>query len=177
MRRVLQVLLFIVGITLSLYSFGQWRIEESYNKALAEERMPDEEMMKALPKASLSLKAYLDEASGDFDAVVDSYQSLLQISNGSDKRALFNLANVYVQNAFIVRDPRLIAAAIEYYKAALRIAPDFLEAKYNLDVTMRLLKMAKSQSGQSGSQSGQPGDKSQDKIGPAQHIPFKASDI
>ncbi len=160
----------MAGIALGFYAFGRWRVEESYNRALAEGRMPDAEITQALPNASLFLKTYLNEVSGDFNAAIDGYQSLLRLSNGYDKRALFNVANVYVQNAFITRDARLVVTAIEYYKAALRLAPDFLEAQYNLDVAMRLLKIAKSQSGQ-------PGGKNPNGIGPAQHIPFKASDI
>jgi hypothetical protein len=65
----------------------------------------------------------------------------------------------------------MVVAAIEYYKESLRLKPDFMEAKYNLEEAMRFLENIRRQ-GMQGSGAG-----NDRQNGGASHQPFKAEDI
>ncbi|MDO8522887.1 MAG: tetratricopeptide repeat protein [bacterium] len=168
-KNILLISVFLFGIFWSFHFFGRWRVEESYNSALAGKAMPDKDAMENLDRESLFLKGFLKEEKGNLDGAEEDYLLLVSKSEGLHKQALFNLANVYIKKAVKMNDPKMLDVAIEYYKAALRIDSNFLEAKYNLDLAMRLLTNASGESAQQdeGKGSGEKGT----------IIPFKPGNI
>ncbi len=172
MKTYLSVTTFLAGAVLAFYSYGNWRTEELYNKIVSEMRMPPDEVLKALPEKARFIKAYLKELAGDLDGAAKDYEFVISDTEGRDSLALYNIANVLVKSAIEMKDAKMVEAAIDYYRAALRANPDFLEAQYNLDIAMRLIKNAKAENKKNESEPGQNND-----AGIGTHVPFKAKDI
>lgn len=173
-KNILLILVFLMGIFCSFYFFGRWRVEESYNKALVGKAMPGKEIIENLASASRFLAGFLKEERGDLDGAEEDYLLFIGADGGLNKQVLFNLANVYIKKAFKMNDPKMLSVAIEYYKAALRIDPDFLEAKYNLDLAMRFLAGASGKGIQQDQGDGS-GEKDKGKV--PSMTPFKSGNI
>lgn len=80
------------------------------------------------------------------------YQAVLQGSESSytgllsdqavRSRALYNLANLYLREAVQEGKVERLRQALAYYREALRVEPDFMEAKKNFELAGRLLAEA-----------------------------------
>jgi Ca-activated chloride channel homolog len=75
------------------------------------------------------------------DAVEELQQASEMAPSDLRPRALYNLGNAQLAAG----QP---AAAVEAFKSSLRLAPDQLDAKHNLELALRALKQQKSQHGQ-----------------------------
>lgn len=71
------------------------------------------------------------------NALADAVES----SPGIRDRLLVNLGNVYFEQAVSTRQPGPAFAAISYYRDALRLNPNLLEAKKNFEVAQRFLDL------------------------------------
>jgi len=116
-------------------------------KALAQGREPGfAEIMAAPPAAKLARALQLkrqgryEEALAAMNAIINTRDQALQ------KQIRYSLGNLYLEQAIakveamaIVDAPPLLALAKQSYRQALTLDSGFWDAKYNLDVAMRLL--------------------------------------
>lgn len=71
---------------------------------------------------------------------IESYTEAVERAPGLRERLLYNLGNRYLDRARKLREPGPGRAAIAYYREALRLRPDLLEAKKNYEVATRLVE-------------------------------------
>jgi len=146
-----------------LYRQGRYaEAVEAYQAALEGGR-DTPELRYNLGTALLRLGRY-DDAEEHFRAALVAVDPQLR------ERTLYNLGNRFLSDARQAGDPeargRLLDAAIEAYKQALRIMPGDRDAKWNLELALRdQEEQPPSQSGQSDQDSEQDPDGSEDPQG------------
>lgn len=175
MKRYLGLVMVIIALAIGTYSFRQWRFETAYNQYVSEKKTIPFRFSAAFPARSEFTLAYFNEIEGNLDEAANAYLRAFSASGETDTNALFNLGNVSIAMAFKKIDIMMIVAAIGYYKESLRLKPDFMEAKYNLEVAMRLLNSVRRQGVPSSGAGNSDGKRK--KNGGASHVPFKAQDI
>lgn len=70
----------------------------------------------------------------------ESYARAIERAEPLRHRLLFNLGNLYLDRAQRLREAAPARAALAYYREALRLDPEFLEAKKNYELAGRLLE-------------------------------------
>ena len=121
-RKIRLVLLALMGAALlvSAYNYRSYRADKNEYEAL---------------KTAYSLRH-------SYEAGSKAYLSTSNISESRRHEALYNLAQVNLREALEKGDVQRLNAAIEYYSEALRVVPDFTEAKKMLELAKNLLKKA-----------------------------------
>lgn len=101
--------------------------------------------------------AYYWGLNGNQQKSLDLYARVINSNNDAIKKnANFNVANVYLKQAYKMLDDRglevwdqvqpLLAMAKEGYRDALRVSPNWFEAKYNYELAIRLAPIIESKS-------------------------------
>lgn len=168
---------FFLGVALAWHSFEKMKAEDLYNESVNMGKMPGKSVKHFFPEKYRSMRAYLKESAGDLEAAADEYTNVIAESGGTDKLALFNIGNVSVKMAIAMKNGKMIETAVEYYKAALRVDPEFDDAKYNLEIALRFLKKIQGGQPQNSNDNGEGGGRDRGDPGPGSYTPFKAGDI
>ena len=121
-RKIRLVLLALMGAALlgSVYNYRSYRADKNEYEAI---------------KTAYSLRH-------SYEAGSKAYLSTSNISESRRHEALYNLAQVNLREALEKGDIQRLNAAIEYYSEALRVVPDFTEAKKMLELAKNLLEKA-----------------------------------
>ncbi len=99
------------------------------------------EFLKAKKEFQILVSAY--NARLDYYAGSQTYSRALGELKIRRHEALYNLGNLTFREGLSKESGALIVSAAEYYKEALRIKPDFPEAKRNLEIAERLIEVLK----------------------------------
>ena len=135
MKRKIRFVLFLLmcaALLVSAYNYRSYRADKSEYEAL---------------KAAYSLRH-------SYEAGSKAYLSSSNISEGRRHEVLYNLANVNLREALEKGDIQRLNAAIEYYYEALRVAPNFVEAKKMLELAKNLLSQAEAAAKKKGESKG-----------------------
>lgn len=117
------------------------RESERINSAIASARVADFDA--SIPQARFARALALDRT-GEFEAALKTYKSLYSERSGDlRQRALYNVGNLYMRNAFANHaDPAqslpLVELAKQSYRELLRREPADWDARYNLEVALRI---------------------------------------
>lgn len=134
------------GIALACAAFAAqqgWRLHDSerVNSAIASARISDFDA--SVPQARFARAVSLARA-GESDAAIKTYKSLIgEHRRDLRERALYNLGNLYMRNALANRTDvsqslPLVELAKRSYRELLRLAPADWDARYNLELALRL---------------------------------------
>ena len=85
---------------------------------------------------------------GRYDEAAESYSQAGRLADqGLQARIFYNLGNLYLKQAISQAEKRGVDSAMaftdaakSFYRRALRIAPDFWQAKYNYETAQRLVR-------------------------------------
>jgi len=85
----------------------------------------------------------------DQNKSIEYFQKIIQESDDKFLKvdSLYNLGWIFTIRGLQENKPEIISSAIEYYKEALRLRPDFWKAKYNLESLLKILSKTKSSDG------------------------------
>jgi mxaK protein len=114
---------------------------ERVNEAIANARISDFDA--SIPQARFARAVALARA-GESDVAIKAYKSLSGEHQGElRRRALYNLGNLYMRNALAnVADTAqslpLVELAKQSYRELLRLTPADWDARYNLELALRL---------------------------------------
>jgi len=117
---------------------------EKYAEALklyqeAQTQKPDS------PELHYDLAAALYKSGKLQEAEEELQSSLRSAPDELKSRVLFNLGNCMMKEAQDKPDPSLLKAAAEFYKESLKLEPDDLDAKFNLELALKELEEQKKQ--------------------------------
>lgn len=119
----------------------QLREGERINSAIASARVTDFDA--SIPQARFARALALGRT-GELEAALKTYKSLYTERSGDlRQRALYNVGNLYMRNAFAHQaDPAqllpLVELAKQSYRELLRLEPADWDARFNLEVALRL---------------------------------------
>jgi mxaK protein len=124
-------------------AYQGWQLHKSdrVNAAVAGARVTDFDAH--VPQARFARALALSRA-GEFDAAIKAYKSLIGEDQGELRSpALYNLGNLYMRNAFASQSQAaqslpLVELAKQSYRTLLRIDPTNWDARYNLELALRI---------------------------------------
>ncbi|HEY6643374.1 hypothetical protein [Povalibacter sp.] len=134
------------GIALACAAFAAHqglRLHESEHVNAAVTGARASEFDASIPQARFARAVALAKA-GEFDAAIKAYKSLIAERRDELRPdALFNLGNLYMRNALANQaDPTqslpLVELAKQSYRELLRLQPADWDARYNLELALRL---------------------------------------
>lgn len=134
------------GIALACAAFAAhqgWRLHNSerVNSAIASARISDYDA--SIPQARFARAVSLARA-GESDAAIKAYKSLIGGHRRDLRaRALYNLGNLYMRDALtsitdVSQSLPLVELAKQSYRELLRQEPADWDARYNLELALRL---------------------------------------
>ena len=141
-KTILALIVIALGSAVAALGLFQFERIESRNSVLAtlkKGEAPDEKKIEALKKGSaedrfIAAHFYLRKKETE---LLEKILTQVVIDRKTPKffrtRALYNLANLQVFKGLVTQDPSAFKNAIFYYQESLRLEPDFLPAKYNLE--------------------------------------------
>jgi mxaK protein len=141
LRLALLAVLIISVIVILLTSWELWRqnqIEDFVNAPQQYETVPDH------PRAHFAQGAYL-VSQDETDAALEQYTLVLGSEEGEWlPAAYFNRGNINLREAMEMEgsDPRmipLVELAKQDYRSAIKLQPAFWDARFNLEVALRLV--------------------------------------
>lgn len=141
-KTILALIVIVLGSAVAAFGLFQFELIESRNsvlKTLQKGDSPDEKKIDALKKGSAEEKLiaahfYFKKREGK---ILEEILTQIIIDRKTPKffrvRALYNLANLQVMKGLATQDQSAFKNAIFYYQESLRLEPDFLPSKYNLE--------------------------------------------